>query len=75
MVTQSYVLSDARFRDLNCKIWGLEIKFVENFYFLEKLHHFSAVTILDKFKDFILFELMNWYNQLQFFKLNERYTL
>ena len=32
LVTQSCVL-DAWFRDL--KIWGLEIKFVENYFFLE----------------------------------------
>ena len=29
LVTRSYVLSDAWFRDLNILFWGLEIKFVE----------------------------------------------
>ena len=34
-VTQSCALSDAWFRDLKFKFWGLEIKFVENYVFLE----------------------------------------
>ena len=35
IVTRSCVLSDAWFRDLKFYIWGLEIKFVENYFFLE----------------------------------------
>ena len=35
LVTWRCVLSDAGFQDLKFKIWGLEIKFVENYFFLE----------------------------------------
>ena len=35
LVTRSCVLSDAWFRDLKNWFWGLEIKFVENFFFLK----------------------------------------
>ena len=35
LVTRSCVLSDAWFRDLKFYTWGLEIKFVENYFFLE----------------------------------------
>ena len=35
MVTLSCVLLDAWFRGLKFQIWGLEIKFVENYFFLE----------------------------------------
>ena len=35
MVTRSCVLSDAWFRDLTFYIWGLTIKFMENYFFLE----------------------------------------
>ena len=35
MVTRGCVLSDAWFRDLKLQIWGLEIKVVENYFFLE----------------------------------------
>ena len=35
LVTQSCVLSDAWFRDLKFWIWGLKIKFVENYFFRE----------------------------------------
>ena len=35
LVTQSCVLLDGWFRDLKFEIWGLEIKFVENYLFLE----------------------------------------
>ena len=35
LVTRSCVLSDAWFRDLKFLTWGLEIKFVENYFFLE----------------------------------------
>ena len=34
MVTHSCVLSDAWFWDLKFKIWGIEIKIVENYFFL-----------------------------------------
>ena len=34
-VTRSCVLSDGWFRDLKFLIWGLEIKFVANYFFLE----------------------------------------
>ena len=37
MVTQSCVLSDAWFQDLKFYIWGLEIKFMETYFFLENL--------------------------------------
>ena len=36
LVTRSFVLSDAWFRDLKFEIRGLEIKFEENYFFLEK---------------------------------------
>ena len=35
MVTRSCVLSDAWFRDLKFLIWGLKIKFLENYFFLK----------------------------------------
>ena len=35
MVTRSCVLSDAWFQDLKFLIWSLEIKYVENYFFLE----------------------------------------
>ena len=35
LVTRSCVLLDAWFRDLKFKTWGLEIIFVENYFFLE----------------------------------------
>ena len=35
LVTQSCVLSDAWFRDLKLQIWGLKIKFIENYFFLK----------------------------------------
>ena len=34
-VTRNYVLSDARLWNLKFLIWGLEIKFMENYFFLE----------------------------------------
>ena len=36
LVAQSCVLSGAWFRDLKLITWGLEIKFMENTFFLEK---------------------------------------
>ena len=35
LVTRSCVRLDGWFRDLKFLIWGLEIKFVENYFFLE----------------------------------------
>ena len=35
LVTRKCVRLDAWFRDLNFYMWGLEIKFVENYFFLE----------------------------------------
>ena len=35
LVTRSWVRLDGWFRDLKFYIWGLEIKFVENYFFLE----------------------------------------
>ena len=35
LVTQSCMLSDAWFQDLKFYIWGLEIKFVKNYFFLQ----------------------------------------
>ena len=35
MITRCCVLSDALFRDLKFKIWGLKIKFLENYFFLK----------------------------------------
>ena len=35
VVTRSCVHSDAWFQDLKFLIWGFEIKFVENYFFLE----------------------------------------
>ena len=35
LVTQSCVLPDAWFRDLNFLIWGLKIKLLENYFFLK----------------------------------------
>ena len=35
LVTQSCVLSDAWFQDLKIYFWGLEIKVMENYLFLE----------------------------------------
>ena len=44
LVVRSCVLSDAWYRDLNFWIWGLEIKFVENYF---RLENYDALGVAD----------------------------
>ena len=75
LVTHSCVLSDARFRDFKFWTWGLEIKFMENYFFLENyvtsegavshnvLYHqpFSITLYLVRFFAYNYFE---WFRDL-----------
>ena len=57
LVTRSCVLSDTWFRDLKFYTWGLKIKFVENYFFLEN-YVTSMGAVLTMFYTINLFPLL-----------------